>query len=167
LNEDKIMTTTQTVDNGKAEISNMFRQANENFRSAMETGIRFQQDAFRSISDVLGRSESLEDARNRMEMMATDSINLIRKNAEQSQKLFDETCRSGMDLLRRSFELMDPPGGKHKDVYGATREIWTAAFDTMRSNIEAASKTSAQAIENWSNFFSKSMSFAEKKPAAK
>lgn len=161
------MTATQTMDNGKAEAANMFRQANDNFKTALETGMRFQQDAFRSMTDVISRGESFEDVRDRVETLATDSINLIRKNAEQAQRLFDETCKTGIETIRKTFDAVDAPAGKNKDYFVAQRDLWNVAFDTMRSNVDMASKFSTQAIENWSNYFSKNPFFGEKKPAAR
>jgi TPR repeat protein len=155
--------TAQTVDNGKAEATNMFKQANETFRSAMETGIRFQQDAFRSVADAFGRGESFDEARNRIETAATDSLTLIRKNAEQSQKLFDEGCKAGIDLFRKTFEALEP--SRSRDAFAQARDFWTGAFDALRSNIDAAARASTQAIDNWSAFFSKNVAGPERKAA--
>ncbi len=161
------MTATATMDNGKAEAANMFRQANENFKTALETGMRFQQDAFRSMTDVISRGESFDAVRHRVETMATDSINLIRNNAEPAQRLFDESCKTGIETIRKTFDAVDAPAGKSKDYFVAQRDLWTVAFDAMRTNVDMASKYSTQAIENWSNYFSKNAFCGEKKPVAR
>lgn len=150
----------------KTESCEFFRQASDTFKSAMESGIKFQQDAFKAVTDVIGHNESLEDCCHRIESVATDSINLIRKNAEQSQKMFDEGCRTGLETIRKGFNACESGNGHgNKDVMDRTREVWQTAFDAMKTNLDAAAKASAQTIENWSSFFTKTMSVGEKKAA--
>lgn len=154
------MTQTATDTTGK-KTPDMFREASETFRTTMETGIKFQQDAFKAMTDFFTRGESFEDARKRMESVATDSIGVIRKNAEQAQRLFDEGCKSGMDVLRKALE--ETNGHGPKDLFTRTRDVWQSAFDAMRSNLEAAARTNTQAIECWSDFLGKVGTAGEKK----
>ncbi|RIK62168.1 MAG: hypothetical protein DCC65_17895 [Planctomycetota bacterium] len=154
-------TVEKTVENVKNQTEGMFKQASETFKSAMDTGIRFQQDAFKCMSEYVGRGETFEDARCRMETVAADSINLIRKNAEQAQKAFDEGCKNGIELIRKAFDSGNGHGTKDMMTYA--RDVWQNAFDAMRGNIETASRTSTVCIENWSTFFTRSMNFGEKK----
>lgn len=154
-------TVEKTVENVKSQTETMFKQANETFKSAMDTSLRFQQDAFKCMSEVVGRGENLEDVRSRMENVAVDSINIIRKNAEQAQKAFDEGCKNGLDVIHKAFDSGN--GSGNKDMMTYTRDVWQNAFDAMRGNIETASRASAACIENWSAFLTRSMSFGEKK----
>ncbi len=159
------MTQTTTTTN-KTESCEFFRQASDTFKSAMESGIKFQQDAFKAVSDVFNRGESAEDCQRRIETVATDSINLIRKNAEQSQKMFDEGCRTGLETIRKGFGACEMGNGhSNKDMMDRTREVWQTAFDAMKTNLDTAAKASAQTIENWSSFFTKTMAVGEKKAA--
>jgi hypothetical protein len=156
----------QTVTNNKTETCDYFRQATDTFKSAMESGIKFQQDAFKAVTDVFGQGESFDDCRGRMEAVATDSINLIRKNAEQSQKMFDEGCRTGLETMRKTFGACEMGNGhSNKDAMERTRDVWQSAFDAMKCNLVAAAKTSAQTIENWNAFFNKTVTACEKKAA--
>lgn len=158
--------TTQNAPTNKTEPCDFFRQAADTFKSAMESGIKFQQDAFKAVTDVYGQNESFEDGRHRIETVATDSINLIRKNSEQSQKMFDEGCRSGLETIRKSFGALECGNGhSNKDAIDRTREVWQSAFDAMKTNLDTAAKTSAQTIENWSAFLTKTMTVGEKKAA--
>ena len=158
--------TQQNTPATKTETCDYFRQATDTFKSAMDSGIKFQQDAFKAVTDVFGRNESMDDCRGRIETVATDSMNLIRKNAEQSQKMFDEGCRSGLEFIRKGFGAFEGGNGHaNKDAIERTREIWQSAFDTMKTNLDTAAKSSAQSIENWSAFFNKTMTAGEKKAA--
>jgi hypothetical protein len=155
---------TQTVEHKNTESPEMFKQATECFRSAMDTGMKFQQDAFKSVTELFNRGEGFEDARCRFENFASDSLNLARKNAEQAQKFFDEGCKTGLEVIRKSFAATEN-GNAKRDVVAQSKDVFQSAFDAMRTTVESAARMNAQAIENWSTFFTKSMNLCEKKAA--
>jgi len=154
----------QTVEHTKTEKTDFFKQAADSFKSAMDTGVKFQQDAVKNLGEIFNQGETFEDSRERFETVATDSLNLIRKNAEQAQKYFDEGCKTGLEVIRKTFAATEN-GNSKRDAFAQTRDVWQSAFDAMRTTIESAARTNAAAIENWSNFFSKSMTCCEKKAA--
>ncbi len=153
--------TTQAAQNPKMETTEMFRQATDTFKSAMQAGLRFQQDAFKAMTEAFGNRETFEDACHRIETVATDSIGAIRKNAEQTQRFFDEGCKNGMTVMQKSFETGNGHGDK--DVIAHSREVWQSACDAMKANLDAATRASSQAIENWASFFGKTMTINERK----
>ena len=142
----------------------MFKQAADCFRSAMDTGMKFQNDAFKNMGDFFNRGEGFEDMRGKFENIASDSLNLARKNVEQAQKFFDEGCKSGLEVIRKSFAATEN-GNAKRDVAAQSKDVFQSAFDAMRTTVESAARMNAQAIENWSNFFTKTMSVCEKKAA--
>jgi hypothetical protein len=156
-------TATQTTENTKNATCDIFQQASETFKSAVETGVKFQQDAFRSMTDSVCKGENPEDMRQRFETVTTDSMNMVRRNVEQSQKLFDEGCKTGLEMIKKNFNMFENGNGHNKDFVAQTRDMWTNAFDAVRSTMDAAARTSVQSIENWSNFVNKTMTPVEKK----
>ena len=152
----------QTTEHKTTESPEMFKQAADCFRSAMDTGMKFQQDAFKSMGDIFNRGEGFDDARGKFENFASDSLNLARKNVEQAQKFFDEGCKSGLEVIRKSFAATEN-GNAKRDVLCQSKDVFQSAFDAMRTTVESAARMNAQAIENWSNFFTKSISIGEKK----
>lgn len=153
---------TQTAEHKNPESPEMFKQAAECFRSAMDTGIKFQNEAFKNVSTYFGQAEGFEDARSRVENYASDSLNLVRKNAEQAQKFFDEGCKTGLEVIRKSFAATEN-GNAKRDVVTQSKDVFQSAFEAMRTTVESAARMNAQAIENWSNFFTKTMNVCEKK----
>ncbi|MEK6643032.1 MAG: hypothetical protein AABZ08_03925 [Planctomycetota bacterium] len=155
---------TPTAEHNKVETTEFFKQANDNFKSAFDTGMKFQNEALKTVTEMFGHGENFGDVKNRVETLASDSINLVRKNTEQTQRFFDEGCKSGLEMIRKTFAATEN-GNNKNDAFTQTRDIWQCAFDAMRTNIETASRTNAQAIENWSSFFNKAMTISEKKAA--
>jgi len=146
--------------------NDMFEQASDNFKAAMEAGVKFQQEAFKNMFNMFTGIDNIDDVRKRIESVATDSIEMIRKNAEQSEKLFDAGCKSGMDIMKKSFEMMKSGNGEPADLFEQSRGVWKTGFDAMRSNIENVAKANTQAIENWASFLDRAMKAADVKPTA-
>jgi hypothetical protein len=142
---------TRTQNDNGANANNNYRAATDTIRSAFETGVRFQQDAVKSISDF-AKVESVEDFNKKTQEVAVESINMIRKNAEQAQEMIDENCKAGIDMLKKSFNMFDT-NAKNRDSFAQTREIWNSAFTTMKTNVDAAARMGTQAIESWTNMF--------------
>jgi polyhydroxyalkanoate synthesis regulator phasin len=158
-------TATQTTENTKNQTCDIFQQASETFKTAVENGVRFQQDAIRSMTDCVGRGETPEDMKHRIETITTDSLNLVRRNVEQSQKLFDEGCKTGLEMIKKNFSMFENGNGHNKDFAAQTRDMWTNAFEAVRNTVDAAARTSVQSMENWSSFVTKTMAATEKKAA--
>jgi hypothetical protein len=163
-----VETTNRTQNDNGANANNNFRAASDTMRSAFETGVRFQQDAVKSMSDF-AKVESFEDFGKKTQEMAVESINMIRKNAEQAQEMIDENCKVGIDMLKKSFNMFDV-NGKNRDGFAQTREVWNSAFNTMKTNVDAAARMGTQAIESWTSMFNcctGTTACADKKPVSR
>jgi uncharacterized protein with ATP-grasp and redox domains len=148
------MTQTATVESNGAKTDAFtanFKAASDSFRDAMETGLRFGQDAMKSVTECFGKNENMDDTRARVQETAVETINLVRKNAEQAQELFEANCKAGIDMLKKTFNTFDP-NAKNKDAFVQTREMWNATFNTMKSSVDAAAAFNTRMIENLTGF---------------
>ncbi len=138
---------------------NMFKNMNDNVRTAFDNGVKFQQETLKSVTSMFNCCEGTEDARGKFETIANDTINMVRKNAEQTQKNFDETCKNGMNMIKKSCETMKAD----KDLFAQTRDMWSTMFDMMKTNVDMFTKTTTATIENVSEFVSKTIETGAKK----
>ncbi|GJQ25372.1 MAG: hypothetical protein HBSAPP02_04040 [Phycisphaerae bacterium] len=150
------MTQTATVESNGAKTDAFtanFKAATDSFRNAMETGLRFGQDAMKSVSDCFGKNETvnLDETRTRVQETAIESINLIRKNAEQATEMFEANCKAGIEMLKKTFNTFDP-NAKNKDAFAQTREMWNATFSAMKSSVDSAAAFNTKMIENLTGF---------------
>ena len=152
---------TPKTETAKKETCEMFDKTSDTFKSAMDAGFKFQQDAVKTMGDLFTKGGSFDASRQRFETMATDTIDFVRRNAEQAQRCFDENCRNNMNVVKKSFDFNRE--ADDQDVFGRTKDFWQTAFDATRSNFEAATKAGSQAIENWSNFVGKTFTTTDKK----
>ncbi len=152
----------QNTERTKQDTENMFKSVSDICMNAFESGMRFGQDAMKGFAGMFdvngGRAPGIE----RIEHMAIDGVELIRKNAEQTQVFFDSACRNNMDMIRKTCEA-----GKveETDAFARARDAWQSAIDAMRGNVDAAAKTTSKAIEHFSDFVGKNIQPGIKKPA--
>lgn len=152
----------QTGEANKMTQDNTFQMAGESFRTAMDAGLKFQKDAFDTMNKMFCCGNVCGDMQEKTQEMTTEAVNLVRKNAEQAQKTFDENCRTGLATMRKSFDVV---GEGDKDMFAKANDIWANAFDAMRGNVEMTAKTATQTIENWSDFMTKTVKTSPKKAA--
>ncbi|MBX3393964.1 MAG: hypothetical protein KF841_01215 [Phycisphaerae bacterium] len=136
-------------------VDNMFKTVNENFRTAYDNSVKFQQDTMKAVTGMFNGCDSMDDYRSKFEVMANDTINMVRKNAEQTQKSFDENCKNGMNVIKKAFETTR---GDNKDMFVMSRDMFSTMFDMMKSNVEMFTRTTTATIENMSDFVNKSIS---------
>ena len=139
----------------------VFSSATDSFRMAMDAGMKFQKDAFDTVSKMFCCGTDCGDMKAKVEDTAAETINMVRKNAEQAQKAFDENCRTGLAAFRKTFDSMRDD---NKDMFTRAGDIWNCCFETMRGNIEMTARTATQSIENWTEFMGKTMKNDSAKP---
>jgi len=158
---------TKSTTPNTSRMPNMFEQATETFKTTMDAGLKFQQDAVKSMMGCFSGMDRFDDVRQRIEAVTNDSITMIRKNAERTQKLFDDQCRSGMDLINKSFETAKSGKIQNGNVVEQCRSAWKNGFDAMCTGIDAMAKANVQAVENWASFFDKTLTACEMPATAK
>lgn len=151
----------QHVENVKNTSENMFKGFGDMFKSAFDAGLKFQQDMFKTVTGTCENGCSFDAFRNRCETTAMDSFNWVRKNAELTQKMVDDSCRNGVEMVRKTSDTsrMD----NNKDMFAQSREISQNAIDAAKNNMDVFAKTTSQMMEVYSDFVNKTMTMTEKK----
>jgi hypothetical protein len=158
--------------NQTCETFNPFKAANEAFQTMFDAGVKFQQSALNMIAETGTKGEGTDTMRRRFETLTTETVALAQKNAEEGQKLFDRTCRTGVEFFKKNFERVGKIDGNAEEFMQRGQVALRDSFDVMRTNTEAMADTNTRMIENWSNFANRTMAepteFATKKsPATK
>ena len=108
----------------------------------------------------------MEDFRTRFQDFANESIEVIRDNAEQSGKLFEQSCRNSVDLVQKNIDRIGKEDHNAKDLFAQAQNAFQETFDAMRNTSDAFAKTSTRMLENFSRFVNQTMSTPVKKAAA-
>lgn len=156
----------QTMDNkmNNTNVNNinndMFKAMNDNFRSAFDNSVKFQQETMKAVTNMFTNCDTMDDCKGKFETMANDTVSMVRKNAEQTQKAFDESCKSGINMMKKTF---DTAKADNKDMFAQTRDMFSGMFDMMKTNMEMFTKTTTATIENVSEFVTKTMDMKKTK----
>lgn len=125
--------------------NDLFQQFNDNFSTAMRTGIRFYEDSMRFFVDAARRNQ--EQLRQRFEK-ATEELNpTMRKNFDRMARLIDDQTQRGMDLIRQTGDVFQ--GRQPSETYDRMFSLWRESFDTMRHAGDSFAKFTNELFENW------------------
>lgn len=156
--KEPIMAQTATEPKKNTDPSqNMFERATEDFKSTMDAGIRCQRDMMQFMFGGFDAGKKNDDVRRDFRKTATESIELVRKNAEQIRGTVDQNCRLSADAVNKTFDTFENGRDKDADVFEQGRSAWKIGADAMCSTLENVSKTNVQIVENWSSFIDQCM----------
>ena len=85
--------------------------------------------------------------------IATETVPLAQRNVEQMMRLVDRTCRSGVDLLKKTVEVMPTQG--NGDLQSAWMELWVSGNRAAQTNSHALMELGTTAIDSWTQFVRK------------
>jgi hypothetical protein len=139
---------------GKAEklMSDLFHQAAETYKAALESGVKAQEEVAQWWSKTLVEAGSTDEWQNRMRTFAANSVPLAEKNVEECLKLMQKNTETSMDLLHQAFETAKCESVA--DVQNKTRDLWESTLKAMRHNTEAVVKANTHAISAWADLMS-------------
>ena len=147
--------------------NNMFEQAADGFKTTIDAGLKMQQDAFKNMMNCFTGIDRFDDVRTRIESVTNETVGMIRKNAERTQKLFDEQVRTGTEMMNKSFDSMKNGKMANGNVTEQCRSAWKNGFEAMCSGIDAMAKANVQVVENWASLFDKTIATCEPMTTAK
>ncbi len=134
----------------KNDVFNPFKVAAESFQASMEAGVNFQKDAMKMFSDAITGNTAMDGFRDRVDAASKESAEMIRKNAEQSQKLFQDNCKVGLDMLHKGTDFVGSGADRSDDMFGNAREMWQSTFEALTANAQTVADNCSQTVEQWS-----------------
>ncbi len=132
-------------------VADVFKQATDNFKRTIDTGVEFQEQNAKFWSDALTRS--VDQAITQAEKVSKDVIPSARKNLEQFHDAFDEQAEKSLDMLRKTVSA-----GQDQDIHGVfdqTMKMWQASFDAVRESVDTVVRTNVEVFENLCELSSK------------
>jgi len=94
-------------------------------------------------------------------------VELIRKNAAQSQKMFEENCKAGLDMLHKSSDFVGSGVDRGDELFGNARELWQTTLEAMTTSTQAVADNCTKAVEQWSACFGRTCTAAAQAAPAK
>jgi len=135
---------TKTADVG----SEAFAQAVDTFDAALKNGAKVQQEVINWWSELAGQSNA-NDFRDRVQHLAAEAMPLAQKSLEEQFKLFDESYKSCLDLLKQGFEATQAESVS--DLQAKTLALWETSLKTLRNNTEALVQANRKAMSSFAD----------------
>ncbi len=125
----------------------MFEQAARLFESAMQAGIRIQEQSVRSMSELTARLGSAQEWQKQAQSIFDRSISAVQENLDESLRMMNENAKTSLDLLEKAFRARQ--GESASDTQNRVRETWETAIGALRRNTEVMLQSNGRVLESW------------------
>src|SRR5262249_52487523 len=140
--QDRQMENSMTATFNDA-MTTMFKNAAESFNSAMQAGVKFQQQAFNAWAQPF--NAQADDFRATQQRAVDASMTAFQANLAECRKLVDVQGKRSLDLLKKAFETAQP--FDRSDAYETTRALWQETFDAMRTGMDEMASAGTTMVE--------------------
>ncbi len=125
----------------------LFRQAMSAWQSAVESGVKMQEDSAKWMRQMFD-SDSLSEWYNKGQAAAGEATAKVQQNIDEAIRVINQQAESSMKLLQKALEARQVDGRSDAGVRLA--EWWEVAMDSMRINTQAMLKANSRIMGTWS-----------------
>jgi len=126
-------------------MTDSFKQMSDCLAGTLEVGTDFFQRTAEFWTDAAAKNA--QTFRKQWETFNGQAAPLARSNIERLQKLFEQQCQRGLELMRLNVDTQ--PTADPAELFDRTVELWRNSFETLRQSIDAVAKANAQMFESW------------------
>jgi hypothetical protein len=133
--------------NNQSSVNEMFTQAAQMFQSAMEAGIKIQEESTKSFTEMINRLGSPQQWQQQAQAAMEQTMAAVHQNVDEAIKLMNENTRTSLELLEKAFSAQQSTASG--DGQTRTREIWETAIGSLRRNTEVIMQANNRLLESW------------------
>ena len=126
----------------------LFRQAISAWQSAVESGVKMQEESARWLREMCCTSEPLTDWCSKGQAMAGETISKVQENIDEAIRVINQQVESSMKLLQKALDARQADVGA--DAGTRFVEWWEAATESMRTNSQTMLKANSRILSTWS-----------------
>ena len=133
--------TTATQSN----VSELYRNALEQFESALKTGVKIQEESIKMLSSWAKEPPLMPDWTQKAQSSFMEMMSGMPERLEEAVRMMNEHSKDAMDLLHKGFEA-----GRSTNLAEAqekVRELWETTLGVLRTNIHSLLKAQSQAMQ--------------------
>ncbi|MDB5303502.1 MAG: hypothetical protein JWM97_1051 [Phycisphaerales bacterium] len=146
--------------NGAA-FSELFEQAADTFTGALKAGARFQEDMTRWWTGAVGpAADPFQDWQKRSQALWTKAVPAAQKNVDEYLRLFDQSYRTSIDLMKRALEA--GRSGSLSETQAKSRQILEQSMEALRDNAKAMAEANLRAMQAWADLLRNGVDSASK-----
>jgi hypothetical protein len=151
-------------DKTKAPASELFDQATKNYEQTLRTGLKYQEEASRWLTNALTQATSAQDWQKRVTNAANDVITPTQKRLEEYLALIEQNNRTNVDLLKKATEASQVATAA--DAQAKYVDFVEASAAALQANVQAVTQMNTRMVDSWVTFIKKNNTeFSETKTA--
>jgi hypothetical protein len=138
-----------TISSSPTSPGNLFGQAMDAFQSAIQTGVKMQEESTRRYLELLGQFGSPADWQKTTQKITNEAITATQQSIDQSIQLINQNAQRAVVLLEKAFETRPTQAGANGN--DTAESLWGTALKAMRSNTQTILDANARMLESWSH----------------
>jgi len=134
-------------DSVQTNANELFDQAARMFQTAMEAGIRVQEESAKSFGQWIGQLGSPQDWQQQATAVTEQTVAAANLGISESIQLMNENTKVSLELLEKAFAAQQ--AAATGDGQEKTREMWETAIGAFRRNTEVVMQANSRLIDSW------------------
>jgi predicted RNase H-like HicB family nuclease len=139
------MATATSKQNG----SDLFRQAIGAWESAINSGVKMQEECATWLRQMCCNSEALSEWYNKGQAIAGETIVKAQENLDEAVRLMNQQAESSMRLVQKALDARQNEETT-SDARMRFADWWETALEAMRTNSQAILKANSRMLTTWS-----------------
>jgi hypothetical protein len=140
------MATATATQNGE----DVVRQAIGAWESAVDSGVKMQEEYAAWLRQMCCNSETLSEWYNKGQALAGETIVKAQQNIDEAVRLMNQQAEASMKLIQKALDVRQ---NDHvtSDARLRFADWWETALEAMRSNSHAILKANSHMLSTWSD----------------
>jgi predicted RNase H-like HicB family nuclease len=126
----------------------LFRQAISAWESAVESGVKMQEESAKWLREMCCNSNSLTEWYNKGQTMAGETIAKVQENIDEAIRVINQQAESSVRLIQKALDGRQSESPA--DAKARLAEWWGLATESMRMNSQAVLKANSHMLATWS-----------------
>jgi hypothetical protein len=137
-----------TVQSNAQTSDDYFRQAIRAWESAIEAGVKMQEENAQWMRQIFTDSGSLTEWYNKAQAVAGEAVGTLQENVDESIRVMNQQAESSVRLIQKALDARH--GETDADTRAKFADWWESALDAVRGNTQAMMKANSRMLATWS-----------------
>jgi hypothetical protein len=128
----------------------VFRQAIGAWESAVDSGVKMQEEYAAWLRQMCSNSESLSEWYHKGQALAGETIVKAQENIDEAVQLMNQQAEASMKLIQKALDIRQNDAST-SDARLRFNDWWDTALEAMRNNSQAILKANSHMLSTWSD----------------
>ena len=133
--------------NSAAAVQPLVEQATRMFQTALEAGIKIQQESTQALTGLMKNGVSPQLWQDRTQSVVNQGLACTKENMDVAIQVVNENTKIGLELLAKAFDARHTT--TEADVQSRTKEAWETSVGSLRRNTELLVQVNRRLLESW------------------